>query len=80
MKALTAARLASKAVRTSPGEVPGLWDKYFPEIPLSDTRWFERYERKIVEEAIRTYKTNVLQGPNNIRLGLVRGDLQLSIF
>lgn len=62
MKALIAVRFASRNVGASPAEVRGLWDKYFADIPLSDTRWFEKYETRLVKKGMRIASENRKNG------------------
>jgi len=62
MKALTAARLASWNIGASPAVVRSLWEEYIPDIPLSDTRWFEKYETRLVKKGMRIAADNRKNG------------------
>lgn len=62
MKALAAASLASRDLGTSSAEVRRVWRLYFPDIPLSDTRWFEKYEATLVRKGIRIAAENKQNG------------------
>lgn len=50
------------ALGTSAEEVRYLWTKFLPDIPLTDTRWFERYERKFVRNGLRITAENRKNG------------------
>jgi len=62
MKALIAASRAASNVGASPAEVRSLRNKNLPDIPLSESRWFELYERKLVREGIRIAAENRKNG------------------
>ena len=53
MKALTQSSLALRNVGVSPVEVRSLWQQYFPNILLTDTKWFEKYEPELLERAMQ---------------------------
>jgi hypothetical protein len=62
MKRLIAASLASGNVRISTADVRELWLRHFPDIPPSDTRWFEKYETRIVRRGMRIAAENRKNG------------------